>query len=471
MGDPIVHVIVLMMENHSFDQMLGGLAGSIAGLDGVDLNQPRGIPDYPDTTHMVSQQPTTLTSIPLDPAHEFADVQRQLENGNSGFIRDYVTANPNCTDAEKQQIMGYYQDGFLPILHTLAKSFVVCDQWFSSLPGPTWPNRFFVHSGTSMGHVKMPNGIFDPNWHCYDQTTLYDRLCEKGISWRIYHDGEAQSMVMVDQLLHLDHYSKMEDFFDDVQVQANFPQYVFIEPCYSGAGQNDQHPPSDIMKGELLIAKVYNAIRSNEALWANTLFVLLYDEHGGFYDHAVPPATVAPDEHTDEFAFNQLGLRVPAILASPWLDAQVDHTVYDHTSLLRYVSDKWGLGPLGARTAQANSFSALLEKRSAARSDAPQPFQQALLSPAETQNKTINENQKALVGFSQYLEKHMEEVEDMAAVGTRTIRMLRGPQAQFAVAKDRFESMIQRAKDGTIQPTVPSSTHTCPNGNGNAANS
>ena len=169
---------------------------------------------------------------------------------------------------------------------------------------------------------------------------------------------------------------------------------------------------------------------------------------------SAPPSTC-----TDEFAFNQLGLRVPAILISPWLDAQVDHTIYDHTSLLRYVTDKWGLGPLGARTAQAQSFATLFETCASPRTDAPEPFQQPLLGASETQNKEVNENQKALVGFSQLLEKYMVTVEDKAAVGTRALRMLRGPQAQFAVAKERFESLIQHVKDGTVQPSLQASTH------------
>jgi phospholipase C len=231
----------------------------------------------------------------------------------------------------------------------------------------------------------------------------------------------------------------------------------FVEPCYSGAGQNDQHPPSDIMKGELLIAKVYNAIRTNEALWAKTLLVLVYDEHGGFFDHAIPPATIAPDEFTDEFSFTQLGVRVPAILISPWLDHSVDHTIYDHTSLLRYVTEKWSLGSLGARTAAANSFGTSLLRRTTSRADAPGPFTQALLGPSEVQNPFVNENQRALVGFSQYLEQHMAQVEDKAAVGTRTLRMLRGPDAQFAVAKERFEALIQHTKSGNVSPGIPDS--------------
>lgn len=456
-NDPIKHVIVLVMENHSFDQMLGSLASVHAGLDGVDLANPKSNPDYPDASKAILQSETKLTSIPVDPAHEFVNVNHQLANNCGGFVRDYVQAHPNCTDQEKSQIMGFYPLDFLPVLHKLARNFLVCDRWFSSMPGPTWPNRFFVHSGTCKGHVKMPVGIFDPNWHFYDQPTVYGRLCEKDISWKIYHDGEAQTLVMVDQLLHVAQYREMDDFYDDAQKDpATFPQYVFIEPCYSGKGQNDQHPPTDIMKGEILIAKVYNALRSNEGLWNESLFVLLYDEHGGFYDHVAPPATRAPDEHTNEFDFMSLGVRVPAILISPWLDPGVSHAVFDHTSLLKYLTDKWKLGSLGNRTPQASSFAVELSKRGTARLDTPSPFSGPLLSPVELPNKGVNENQKSLISFSQMLEKHMADVEELAAVGSRSLKLLDGPQAQFSVAKDRFERFLQYARQGKIPANLPS---------------
>jgi phospholipase C len=454
--DPIEHVVVLMLENHSFDQMLGSLSAVYKDLNGIDPKNLRGNPDYPDPTKTIYQSETKLTSISLDPAHEFVNVNHQLANGGTGFVRDYAQANPNCTPDEKAQIMAYYPLDFLPVLHKLARSFAVCDRWFSSMPGPTWPNRFFVHSGTCLGHVKMPSGIFDANWHCYDQPTLYDRLSEAGISWKIYHDGEAQTLVMVHQLVHFDHYHDMDKFFEDTDPEnnpdpASFPQFSFIEPCYSGKGQNDQHPPTDIMKGELLIAKVYNALRANEALWKNTLLVVVYDEHGGFYDHVVPPPTVAPDNCTDEFNFDSLGLRVPAILVSPWVDPGVIHTDFDHTSLLKYLTDKWGLGALGNRTAKANSFGPELEKRSEARLDTPPQFADALLGPLELPNPQVNENQKALVSFSQVLEKGMADVEDVAAIGSRSLRLLNGPQAQFAVAKDRYERYLQYAKEGKLR--------------------
>ena len=452
--DPIEHVVVLMLENHSFDQMLGSLSVVYKDLDGIDPKKLRSNPDYPDASKLIVQSETRLTSISLDPAHEFVNVNHQLANGGTGFVRDYVQADPNCTDEEKAQIMGYFPLDFLPVLHKLARNFTVCDRWFSSMPGPTWPNRFFVHSGTCKGHVKMPSGIFDANWHCYDQTTLYDRLSEQGISWKIYHDGEAQTLVMVHQLVHFEHYHEMDKFFEDTDPDsdpASFPQFSFIEPCYSGKGQNDQHPPTDIMKGELLLAKVYNALRRKEELWKKTLLVVVYDEHGGFYDHVVPPKTVAPDDLTDEFAFDSLGVRVPAILVSPWVDPGVVHTDYDHTSLLKYLTDKWGLGPLGDRTAQANSFGPELERRGEARTDTPSQFADALLGPLELPNPIVNENQKALVSFSQVLEKGMADVEDFAAIGSRSLRLLNGPKAQFAVAKDRYERYLQYAKEGKLK--------------------
>jgi phospholipase C len=252
----------------------------------------------------------------------------------------------------------------------------------------------------------------------------------------------------------------MDKFFADTDSDnnpdpASFPQFSFIEPCYSGKGQNDQHPPTDIMKGELLLAKVYNALRANEALWKTTLLVVVYDEHGGFYDHVTPPGTVAPDDFTDEFNFDSLGVRVPAILVSPWVDPGVDHTIYDHTSLLKYLTDKWKLDELGKRTEQANSFGPQLVKRDTARADTPPQFTDALLGPLELPNPQVNENQKALVSFSQVLEKKMVDVEDFAAIGSRSLRMLNGPQAQFAVAKDRYERYLQYAKEGKLAKNDP----------------
>ena len=402
----IQHVIVLMMENASFDRMLGALPD----VDGVNPAQPQSNPDFP-AGPAVAQTPTAERTMSPDPDHDLKDVISQITGPCKGFISDFAHQYPQSTPAQRAEIMGYYPNGSLPALQTLAKQYAVCDRWFSSLPGPTWPNRFFVHSGTSLGHVDMPEGVFQPAIHLYDQTTVYELLTKAGISWAIYYGDFPQSLVMTHQWDHLKNYRMMNQFFTDVAGnEASFPQYTFIEPSYFGSAQNDQHPPSDIFRGELLITQVYNALRKNEALWEKSLLVVLYDEHGGFYDHVDPVsvgAAVPPDGHTNSFAFNIYGVRVPAVLVSPWIDPGPIHDVFDHTSLLAYVSDKWGLekvGHLSARVDAAASFGPYLEKRQTLRADTPASLSQPQAVIANDPSAPLNANQRALLGFSRFLE-------------------------------------------------------------------
>ena len=187
--------------------------------------------------------------------------------------------------------MDYFGDGDLPVLHELAKHFTICDHWFSSVPGPTWTNRFFVHSATSKGLVTIPQGPFQTKYYAYyDQDTIFDRLNEKGKRWHVYFGDVPQSLVLTHQRRPSNalHYHLMHKFFDDA-ANGTLPDYSFIEPNYFRGEQNDDHPPHATGRAQRLLAKVYNAIRANEPLWESTLLVVLYDEHGGFYDHVVPP--------------------------------------------------------------------------------------------------------------------------------------------------------------------------------------
>jgi phospholipase C len=157
MPDLIEHVVVLMLENHSFDQMLGGMTAEVPALDGADPTAPRGNAD--DAGQVYFQAPTSAPVIRRpDPKHETVNVLAQLANTNGGFVLDYCT-HPITTPSQRQQIMSYYPAGALPALHELARHFTACDARFSSVPGPTWTNRFFVHSGTSLGRVRMPGGV------------------------------------------------------------------------------------------------------------------------------------------------------------------------------------------------------------------------------------------------------------------------------------------------------------------------
>jgi phospholipase C len=454
MADPIQHIIVLMLENNSFDRMLGCMKAVRPEVEGPrppEMN-PFTNPDYPDSTRLFTQLPGAERTVAVDPGHDLDDVLRQINKGDcKGFVSDFVQHCPQAPEAERYQIMDYFKLGDLPALHALAQNYLICDHWFSSVPGPTWPNRFFVHSGTSLGHVDMPGGVFHPALHCYDQPTVYQRLHDKNVSWRIYYGDVPQSLVMTTQLQFPLNYRRMDRFAADVAGAAiDFPQYVFIEPCYFGAGQNDQHPPTDVMHGEALIADVYNSLRANEELWASTLLVLIYDEHGGFFDHVAPPATIAPDTHTAQFGFDALGVRVPALLISPWVDPGVFSAILDHTSLLKYVTDKWSLGPLGARVTQAASLADAIG-RSTAREDCPL----SVARPAAQSNdltKPFNAQQVALAGFTQHLEVNQTQPDDHV-IAQHSRAMAAGPAAQAQAVSDRVQQFFaSRTKVSVGEP-------------------
>jgi phospholipase C len=188
---------------------------------------------------------------------------------------------------------------------------------------------------------------------------------------------------------------------------------------------------------------VYNALRANEALWSKSLLVVLYDEHGGFYDHVVPPAAVPPDHHQEEYTFAQLGLRVPAILVSPWVGKGILNTVFDHTSLLKYLTNKWSLGPLGARTAQAATFASAIG--ATARTDCPKELPligPAGAAPAVPGRPALSSHQTALFSMTQLLES-MTEVEANSLKG-RIARMIVGFDGAVDVALERAEGFLDQ---------------------------
>jgi phospholipase C len=448
-----------MLENRSFDHMLGGLSAAIPGLDGVPAAGQSQLTNRANGK-TYKQAGGASRSIKYDPMHELEHTLNQLARDNSGFVADFAQAYPLSQPADRAEVMKYFAEGTLPALHTLAKNFTVCDRWFSSLPGPTWPNRLFVHSGTSLGRVSMPEGILDANLHWYDQTTLYDRLNEKKIDWRIYYGDIPQSLILVHQLEpeNAARYAKLLRFFQDAGGDAKaFPQYAFIEPPFYDPGASDDHPPHDVYQGERLIADVYNAIRRNENLWKSTLLIVLYDEHGGFYDHVVPPGAVPPDHHTEEYTFDRLGVRVPAILVSPFAKPGVVHTDFDHTSLLRYLVEKWNLGPLGERVVRANSFSDVL--LSAADNPdrvpvIPTPTAVGLAPPKYGQigvriQPSLNPHQSALVGMTQLLES-MTDVAGESLLG-RTKRLITGFDGVVDVAMERVEEFLGQQRTAYVQ--------------------
>lgn len=356
--DPIRHVVVLMFENHSFDQMLGCFKSVYPQLEGVDPANPRINKDSKGRAYPQRQHADPV--VTPDPKHEVEHILNALKNDNGEFVSEYEREYSWTSIEQRQRIMDYFGRGDLPALHMLAENFTICDHWYSSVPGPTWTNRFFVHSGTSLGRVRMADSLFtDPRVYMgYNQDTIYDRLTEKRKIWKVYYGDVPQSLVLEHQRSYdnRQNYEELEQFFEDTKAREDsFPNFVFIEPRYFhlpllGQPQNDDHPPHATQPAQELLADVYNALRANDDLWNSTLLVVLYDENGGFYDHIVPPAAVPPDAHLTEYGFNQFGVRVPAVLISPWVEKRVVSTPFDHTSLLRYLIDKWSLRRLTNRS-------------------------------------------------------------------------------------------------------------------------
>jgi hypothetical protein len=339
-----------------------------------------------------------------DPGHEFDHVIKQLAGASAEYdpllgyptpdMTGFVATHRERGAADPKSIMACFDPEQLPVLTTLAREFAVCDRWFSSMPGPTWPNRFFAVAGSSAGLDDSPttlelviNTALDG--YRFENGTLYDMLDGKCLPWKVYHGDElpvsfALAGMTVNRIA--DRFDDMEDFDADVSDDGFDPVFVFIEPHYGnilpGTPEDytcgtSQHPLDDVTRGEKLIKDVYEAIR-NSPHWDRSVLVVTWDEHGGFYDHVPPPGAVSPgdlpgdpDNNTNGFDFTQLGARVPAVVISPLIERGViDHTEYDHSSIAATVERLFGLEAMTNRDAQANDVRHLLS-RETARTDTP----------------------------------------------------------------------------------------------------
>jgi phospholipase C len=346
------HVVCLMMENRSFDHMLGFLKSAnypIAGLSGTESNL-----DANGAPVAVTDDAVYFGDLTPDPGHSHFDVMQQLFDGassatanpsNTGFVKNYGAITNNAGNSHR--IMKCFSQTRLPILSSLAQRFCVCDHWFSSVPGPTFPNRAFAHAATSIGRVDM-----SPTGYIGISKTIYELLDDNGISARVYYNDTTLAFTFPRLMLKMNSFFGTFQTFLDACENNSLPTYSFIEPRYNTLGvedlffsASDQHPDHDVEQGEKLIQQVFTAVWSNPDVRNSTLLVIIYDEHGGLYDH-VPPMqrTVNPDGKNwggapgnpdPPFDFTWLGVRVPAVLVSPYVQAgSIDSNVYDHTSVI-----------------------------------------------------------------------------------------------------------------------------------------
>jgi phospholipase C len=457
----IQHVVVLMLENRSFDNLLGWLydpsnpapfnqtpPSNFEGLYGKNLSNPT-----PSGTLVPAGKGQTATDPTPDPGEPFEDVYCQVYGQKAaptpippqpptpanmqGFIYNYASQKDVVAQKiDPTKIMNCFTPASVPVLSSLAYYYGVCDHWFASIPSQTICNRSFVHAGTSLGYVN--NGGADNVIFVNNSQTIYDLLEQKNKSWKIYAGSWLiTSLALLTQesvwQYYLkdshDHFGHLEDFLADAQQPGGLPSYSFIEPVYLDSlrwgPENDMHPeanpfqlfgPSNLGEGERLLFKVYNAVR-NSPDWNSTMLVVLFDEHGGCYDHVPPPTAadgcplaVSPDGKVippgqtggSGFQFDRLGVRVPAIVVSPFTESQkILNQIFDHTSIVSTVINCFDLGgTLGNRQKVAPDLSDALTL-SQQRTDHP-PIPQPAPSLAEgdrllqTGNALLHAKQKPL---------------------------------------------------------------------------
>jgi phospholipase C len=374
---PIDHVVVVMMENHSFDNYLGWLPQRGQPLaDGFRFDGAGKVLDTNPTKGGVVRafRMPSECQMESEPNQSWSPTHKAIAGGAmTGFV-----------DASGDVAMGYWDDRDLPFYYSLAKTFALANRWFSSAPCQTYPNRRYLMAGTSFGLVRTvvpgPNDAPPPNG------TIFDRLNAHGISWTNYFTDLPQVAIIPSvPLNNPTHLASIAQFYVDAAAGA-LPAVSFVDPDFGLAdvigglvpGQpipsniraqgEDEENPQNILFGQAFVARVVNAVINSPA-WPRTLLVWLYDEHGGYYDHVPPPTAIAPDNIPPTLApgdvpggFDLYGVRVPAVVVSPWArPASVSSVVHDHTSVLAFIERKWNLPAMTYRDANAASLDDFLD--------------------------------------------------------------------------------------------------------------
>ena len=383
----IKHFVVVMFENRSFDALLGHLP-HIPPEDGVKdkdltLNYPGGSVKMHQATGFWDPDP--------DPGEQWPNVNAQIWNqyspaanggkAGSAAFPNFMEAPYNIPDdagtptmdgaaldyywnykwqtgrepshEEMQSIAAVYTPETAPVINTLAQEYGVFTRWFSEVPTCTSPNREFFLTGTSQGRIDNEL-IWNLTWS-ETSKTIFDLLTEKNIPWKVYYDRPTQVIPVCISLLgglrHIpeiaEHAATWEDFIADAQ-SGDLPAFSWLEPNMMFAPLTDYHPPTDIRAGEEFLATVYETVRDSPA-WESTALIICFDEHGGTYDHVPPPDIIPPDDYQSKhppFAFDRLGLRIPAIVVSPYTRRETVITdTFHNCSVLRSLRDRFDLGP------------------------------------------------------------------------------------------------------------------------------
>jgi kumamolisin len=383
---PIQCIVVLMLENRSFDHVFGKWPGVSGLTQGPFSNRqnPAAIAGAPGNTPIAAGQPALFTVAQgQGPSHSVDGTNVQLFTSkvvnpgtalkpvnDRGFVESYkselaVDGVAGAT-ADLTPVMQTFEAGQLPGLTALAQNFVLCDQWYAEVPGPTMPNRLYVHAATSAGWARNDWSV------ALDSITIYEQIQTSGRSWAVYYSDQNEVAQYSRINTQRANFKLYESGFAADAAAAKLANYNFIIPRFAGSATDgpvtSMHAPQDVRPGDQLVADIYAALRSSPQ-WPRTLFIVTFDEHGGYFDHANPPPAVNPDginspapgdnaSFAPQFAFDRLGLRVPTLLASPYLaKGTVCSKPLQHTSILATVRKLFGISTaLTKRDAAAASF-------------------------------------------------------------------------------------------------------------------
>jgi phospholipase C len=354
--DGIDTIVVLMFENRSFDHLLGHLLLEDPQSEVDGLRNPDTTPQYANVYENMVYRPFLIHDeaavITHDPPHGRGYVATQMaKRGNkfrmSGFVKAYVEYSQHV--ASLSPVMGYFDSNGAWMSSFLARNFCVCDRWFTPLPADTQPNRLMAFTGHTLidntGDRLLPY-----------REHVFDWMERRNIRWRVYCDGlpffalfGRFPEVIGPRFRHVDKLD--EDMLREPAAEA--PQVIFIEPRYfdyfwSDVPANCNHPLALLSNGELYLHRIYSALTLNPAKWARTMFIVTYDEHGGFFDHVPPLPISSPPPPGAQYTegFSTTGPRVPGLIATPWVrPGKVFHGHVDHTSILQLIAEKFGSGP------------------------------------------------------------------------------------------------------------------------------
>ncbi|KAA8544625.1 hypothetical protein F0562_022637 [Nyssa sinensis] len=423
---PIKVVVVLVMENRSFDHMLGWMKKLNPEINGVDGSESNPLSTTDPNSPLVFFHNQSHFVDP-DPGHSFQAIREQIFGSNNtslnpppmnGFAQQAHSMDP----AMPQSVMNGFNPDTVAVYKALVSEFAVCDRWFASVPSSTQPNRLFVHSGTSHGATSNIPALLAKG---YPQRTIFENLDDAGISFGIYFQNIPATLFYrnLRKLKYLSKFRPYGLFFKSDASKGKLPGYVVVEQRYMDSKvepANDDHPSHDVYQGQMFVKEVYETLRAGPQ-WNETLLVITYDEHGGFYDHVATPVSGVPSPdgivgpEPFLFRFDRLGVRVPTIMVSPWIEKGIvvhgpkgspfATSEYEHSSIPATVKKIFNLSSpfLTKRDAWAGTFQGILS-RTEPRTDCPEQ----LPTPVKIRVEEAKEDAK--------LSEFQQEMVQLAAV-------------------------------------------------------